>query len=372
MSRRAAWTLALCAAACLAGHAHAQAQCTPADFGKEILFRVAGDKCPKPNEPELEAIIGRIDASIADPKLAATLRSAALLAELRKLRDAYGQRPGWGASLARGIDAAIRSARSGELPLSSFANVRAPNAPPDPSECSVVAGNRGDLDYTCFVLAGSPVPPPASDGTRVAVHVLEPYEAALALRALSAAHSAISKLNIPELDKAIERLTQAQKRFDNLRNDGYLQYPWELALDAALAPRARYEACQATDSFCSGEAGLDPASLRMIFLHPGVGIAAPGLGFKGKPSWDTAIALSLEAIGFVSYTESFEAYWGLSAGAIVSDGDFGDTRFGLFVHATRWVHAGYLFSVFRDATRGDASVFLSLDLATAFGASFLE
>jgi hypothetical protein len=371
MSRRAVWSLALCAA-CLVGHSHAQAQCTPADFGKEIIARIAGDKCPKPNEPELEAIIGRIDAAIADDKLVATQRSAALLAELRKLGDAYRQRPSWGASLGRGIDAAILRARSGELPLSGFANIRAPNAPPDPAECSLVAGTRGELDYACFVLQGSALPPPASDGTRVSLHVLEPYEAALAVRALSAAHSAISKLNIPELDKAIERLTQAEQRFDNLRKHGYLQYPWELALDTALAPRARYDACQATDSFCSGETGLDPASLRVIFLHPGVGIAAPGLGFKGKPSWDTAIALSLEAIGFVSYTESFETYWGLSGGAIVSDGDFGDTRFGLFVHATRWVHAGYLLSVLRDATRGDASVFLSIDLGTAFGASFLE
>lgn len=372
MNRRAAWALSLCAAAWLSGHARAHAQCTPAAFGKEVIAGVAGDACPKPNEPELAAIIGRINAAIADAKLAAAQRSAALLAELRTLRAAYGQRPGWGADLARGADAAILRARAGELPLSGFANVRAPNAPPDPGECSVIAGTRGELDYACFVLAGSPVPPPAGDGVRIAVRVLEPYEAALAYRALSAAHSAISKLNIPELDRAIDRLAQAQKRFDNLRNDGYLQYPWELALDTALAPRARYEACQTTDSFCSGETGLDPASLRVIFLHPGVGIAASGLGFKGKPTWDTAISLSLEAIGFISYTESFEAYWGLSAGAIVNDGDFGDPRFGVFVHATRWVHAGYLFSVFRDATRGDASVFLSLDLGTAFGASFLE
>jgi len=370
MKRRAGWSLVLCAIACLIGHgyAQAQAQCTPADFGKEIIARIAGDNCPKPNEPELEAIIGRIDAAIDNAKLEEVERSATLIGALRELRDAYGRRPSWGAGLERGIDAAILRARAGELPLNGFANVRAPNVPPDPLACSLVLGTVGELDYACIVLQGSPVP----SGAGARVHVLEPYEAALALRALSAAHSAISKLNIPELDKAIERLTQAQKRFDNLRQHGYLQYPWELALDTALTPRARYDACQTTDSFCSGEAGLDPASLRVIFLHPGVGIAAAGLGFKGKPSWDTAIALSLEAIGFVSYTDSFETYWGLSGGAIVSDGDFGDTRFGLFVHATRWLHAGYLFSVLREATRGDASVFLSLDLGTAFGASFLE
>jgi hypothetical protein len=368
VSQPAGWLLALCAVTCLIGHGRAQAQCTPADFGKEIIARIAGDKCPKPIEPELEAIIGRIDAAIANTQLEEVERSAILLGALREVRDGYGQRPSWGAGLARGVDAAIRRARAGELPLNGFANVRAPNVPPDPAECSLVTGTAGELDYACIVLQGSPVP----SGAGARVHVLEPYEAALALRALSAAHSAISKLNIPELDKAIERLTQAQERFDNLRQHGYLQYPWELALDTALAPRARYDACQTTDSFCDGEAGLDPASLRVIFLHPGVGIAAPGLGFKGKPSWDTAIALSLEAIGFVSYTESFETYWGLSGGAIVSDGDFGDTRFGLFVHATRWLHAGYLFSVFREATRGDASVFVSIDLGTTFGASFLE
>jgi hypothetical protein len=231
----------------------------------------------------------------------------------------------------------------------------------------LVTGTHGQADYACIVLRGAPEP--VGPGT---IFVLEPYEAALAFRVLAAAHSAISKLNVPEIDKAIVRLTQAQKRFDNLRRYGYLQYPWELMVDTALAPRSRYEECQTTDSFCSGEAGLDPTSLRAIFLHPGVGLAAQGFGFKGKPSWDTAIALSLEIAGFVSYTESFAHYWGLSAGAIVNDGDFGDTRFGLFAHATRWVHVGYLFSVLRDDSRGDASVFVSMDLGTAFGASFLE
>ncbi len=371
MSRRAAWWLAF-AVACWVGRAHAQSTCTPAAFGKEILAQVAGDSCPKPNEPQLDAIVQRIDAAISNPKLEATQRSAALLIELRALREAYGLRASWGANLARGLDAAILKARAGELPRSGFANVRAANTPPDPAECLLIAGTRGEIDYACVVLEGFLPPPAQSDGTRVAVYTLDPHEAALALRVLSAAHSAISKLNIPALDHAIDRLTQAQERFDNLRKNGYLQYPWELMLDSALASRAHYEACQATDSFCSGESGLDPAPVRVIFLHPGVGIAAPGLGFKGKPSWDTAIALSLEAVGFVSYTESFETYWGLSAGAIVNDGDFGDTRFGLFVHATRWVHAGYLFSVLRDATRGDASVFLSIDLGTAFGATFLD
>ena len=371
MSRVAAGSIALGIAGA-AGQANAQATCTALDFGKEIIAQVPGSNCPKPNEPKLDALIQRIDAAMADTTLDAAKKGAVYLAALRELRSLYGLRSGWGAGLTRGVDAAISSARSGELPLSGFANVRAPNAPVDPAECSLVTGTRGELDYACVVLQGAPTPAPAVDGTRVAVLVLEPYEAALALRVLSAAHSAISKLNIPEIDKAIARLAQAQKRFDNLRQHGYLQYPWELLVDTALAPRSRYEECQTTDSFCSGEAGLDPTALRAIVLHPGVGLAAPGLGFKGKPTWDTAIALSLELAGFVSYTDSFESYWGLSAGAIVSDGDFGDTRFGLFVHATRWVHAGYLFSVLRDDTRGDASVFLSMDLGTAFGASFLE
>ncbi len=371
MSRLAACVVASWLA-CAAGHARAQATCTPLDFGKEILAQVAGDKCPKANEPKLDALTQRVDATAVDAKLDAAEKAAVYLSALRELRALYGLRAGWGAGLMRGIDAAISSARSGELPLSGFANVRAANAPVDPAECSLVTGTRGELDYACVVLEGASTPAPVADGSRVAVLVLEPYEAALALRVLSAAHSTISKLNIPELDKAIDRLTQAQQRFDNLRQHGYLQYPWELAVDTALAPRSRYEACQTADSFCSGEAGLDPTSLRAIFLHPGVGLAAPGLGFKGKPTWDTAIALSLEVAGFVSYTDSFAHYWGLSAGAIVSDGDFGDTRFGLFVHATRWLHAGYLFSMLRDDTRGDASVFLSMDLGTAFGASFLE
>ena len=95
-------------------------------------------------------------------------------------------------------------------------------------------------------------------------------------------------------------------------------------------------------------------------------------GDHDEPSADTAIALSLEAAGAVVYTESFETYFGASLGAIVNDGDFRDPRVGVFVHATRWVHAGYLMSFFRDATRYDASIYLSMDLGTAFGASFIE
>lgn len=360
MTRSAVWVGALWLAC--TGHAHAQATCTRADFGKEIITGLAGDNCPKPNEPQLSAIVKRIDDAAANEGLDAAQKSAAYLGALRELRDAYGLRLGWGELLSRGIDAAIAQTRMGEPPQSEFANVRAASEP-----CVLVTGTHGQSEYACIVLRGAPEP--IGPGT---IFVLEPYEAALAFRVLAAAHSAISKLNIPEIDKAIARLTQAQERFDNLRRYGYLQYPWELMVDTALAPRSRYEACQTTDSFCSGEAGLDPTSLRAIFLHPGVGLAAQGLGFKGKPSWDTAIALSLEVAGFVSYTESFAHYWGLSAGAIVNDGDFGDTRFGLFVHATRWVHVGYLFSVLRDDTRGDASVFVSMDLGTAFGASFLE
>jgi hypothetical protein len=41
------------------------------------------------------------------------------------------------------------------------------------------------------------------------------------------------------------------------------------------------------------------------------------------------------------------------------------------VHVTRWFHAGYLLSLFRDASRFDATLFLSMDLASAWGASFL-
>jgi hypothetical protein len=289
---------------------------------------------------------------------------------LRELRDRYEARPIWGASLAQGIDAALASAAAKQPPLSDFAEARKRNQLAEGRRCAFVFGTANQANYRCVVL-GDPLAPP-SEPTGADVIVLQPAEAALLFRVFSAVHSATVKLKAPDVKVAIARLTLAQKRFDNLRKYGYLQYPWELAIDGALASTARYEACQTIEGHCEGDDAIDPEPVRAIFLHPGVGIAAPGFGDNGKPSADTAMALSLEVAGAVVYNESFDWYLGASAGAIVNDGDFRDPRLGLFVHVTRWVHAGYLMSFFREESRYDASIYLSMDLGTAFGASFIE
>lgn len=370
MSHAAALWTALCIACC-AGRAHAQAGCGLADFYKEIIVRQPGELCPEPAEPPLDAIVVRIDAE-QNARLEPAQADEVYRAALRDLKAQYASRIGWGAALAQGVDVALRARPGDAVPPSDFANVRVANPSVDPDGCAFVTGVHGAEGYACFALEGLAAPASPSDGASMTVHVLAPLEAAVAFRVLSVTHSAISKLKLPAIDRAIERLRAAQKRFDNLRRYGYLQYPWELAIDSALAPRARYEACQTIEGRCDGDDALDPDSVRAIFLHPGVGIAASGFGDNGKPSADTAIALSLEAAGAVFYNASFEWYLGASAGAIVNDGDFRDPRLGLFVHVTRWVHAGYLMSFFRDESRYDASIYLSMDLGTAFGASFIE
>jgi hypothetical protein len=133
-----------------------------------------------------------------------------------------------------------------------------------------------------------------------------------------------------------------------------------------------YQACFAVDAYCTGEQGLDPERTRLIALHPGVGMGFSGFGRNPRPSAHAALALSLELIGVTLYAADFKTYFGASLGAVVNGGDFRDVRPGVFVHLTRWLHAGYLMSFFRHDSRYDATVFLSSDLATTFGADFLD
>jgi hypothetical protein len=356
-----------------ASAAQAQPSCSAPDFIDEVINRLAGDKCADAQEPQLQAITKKIDEAKERASDGAE-ESDAYLKGLHELREVYGDNEGWRAGLVRGISAAVARVRAGKLPRNAFAETRAYTPGIDPEQCTFVVGRRGAEDYGCFVLQQDQqrLPTPVSGGVPMMVHVLPVDEAARAALVLATAHSAINGLKAPDVKAAVERLTKAQRRFDNLRKYGYLQYPWELAVDTALTSSKQFEECQATGTLCTGEAGLDPATVRAIVLHPGVGIAAPGFGDNGKPSLDTAIALSLEVAGAVFYNESFEHYLGFSLGAIVNDGDFRDPRFGAFVHATRWVHLGYLVAFLRDETRYDASLFISMDLGTAFGASFLE
>jgi hypothetical protein len=282
----------------------------------------------------------------------------------------------WRAGLAQHIDAVFDTAKNLRRPPADFAAVRNTDSTLDPESCLFMTGDPGTSDYACYILAGTPEPKhPLGAKASLTVYALQDFaDAYLAHRALGIAYGALVKLDVPALTEALARLAQANQRWDNLRKHGYLQYPWELWLSSSFAAYSDYQACFANDAYCTGEQGLDPQRLRLIALHPGVGMGFSGFGWKEKtkPSSDASLALSLEVLGATYYQSNFKDYLGASLGAVVNDGDFSDVRPGVFVHLTRWLHLGYLVSLFQKSTRYDATLFVSTDLGSALGASFLE
>jgi len=342
------------------------AMCDAAEFAEEVMNDHPGrGLCPKPKDPTLE----RLDSK---NKQTRAKDSAVFFEVLRSLRD-YARASAtsgssWRAGLAQQIDQAFSLAKEARLPPAHFAAARFATPDLDPEGCLFVTGDAGQSGYACYLLQGAPHPTSA-----IAIYELTDFaDAYLAHRALGIALAASLKLEVPALEVALKRLTLASKRWSNLRKRGYLQYPWELAFSSVFSAYSDYQACFARDAYCTGEEGLDPERLRLIALHPGVGMGFSGFGWKQKPSADAALALSVELLGATYYRADFGSYFGASIGAVVNDGDFRDVRPGVFVHLTRWVHLGYLLSVFRSETRFDGTVFLSTDLGSALGLDFLE
>ncbi|HET8939936.1 MAG TPA: hypothetical protein VFN67_41130 [Polyangiales bacterium] len=367
--RRALCTFALVcvhAASAVAQPAPASSACGALAFTTEVL---SNDKhtnlCPKPIDPTLEQLQGTLERTAAK-------NTAVFFEVLATLRDyCHSETSTWRTALAEHIDTVLATAKGLRRPPADFAAVRNTDSAIDPESCLFMTGDTGSADYACYVIAGTPSPAKAS----LVTHVLTDFaDAYLAHRALGIAYAAMVKLDVPALQQALTRLNEANQRWDNLRHRGYLQYPWELWLSSTFAAYSDYQACFAKDAYCSGEEGLDPERLRLIALHPGVGMGFSGFGWKDKqkPSADAALALSLELLGATYYQGNFKNYLGASLGAVVNDGNFADVRPGVFVHLTRWVHLGYLVSLFQRDTRFDATLFLSTDLGSALGASFLE
>jgi hypothetical protein len=344
--------------------------CDAAEFSAEVLNHDATKNlCPKPVDPVLERLFSQIERTQGKD-------SHVFFAVLRSLRDhCHGTEPSsWRAALAQNIDDVFTRAKALRLPPAHFAAVRDATTELDPESCLFVTGDAGQAGYTCYFMAGTAKPAhPQGPQVAMAAYELSDFaDAYLAQRALGIAYGAMLKLEVPALDQALKRLTLANQRWSNLRKRGYLQYPWELAFSSVFSAYNDYQACFASDAYCSGEEGLDPERWRLIALHPGVGMGFSGFGWKQKPSADAALALSLELLGATYYQADFSSYLGASLGALVNDGDFGDVRPGVFVHVTRWLHVGYLLSLFQRDTRYDATLFLSTDLGTALGVDFLD
>lgn len=364
---RACLTL-LAAWLCTASAGAQPTTCDAAEFAEEVMNNHPDrGLCPQPKDPTLE----RLDSK---NKQTRAKDSAVFFEVLRSLRDyARASSPSgssWREGLARQIDLAFSLAKDARLPPAHFAVARFATPGLDPETCLFVTGDAGQPGYACYLLKGSPAP---ALHAAMAIYELSDFEDAyLAHRALGIALAASLKLEVPALEVALKRLALANKRWSNLRKRGYLQYPWELALSSVFTAYSDYQACFALDAYCTGEEGLDPERLRLIALHPGVGMGFSGFGWKQKPSADASLALSLELLGATYYEADFGSYLGASVGAVVNDGDFSDVRPGVFVHLTRWLHLGYLLSVFRRDTRFDGTLFLSSDLGSAFGLSFLD
>jgi hypothetical protein len=348
--------------------------CDAAQFDSEVVSdpeeKQPGTKhCPRPQDPVLEQLaLKTAHASNKDAEV--------FFEVLRGLRDhlraSAPQASGWREGLARQIDDAFTQAKDSRLSPAHFALVHNPLPDRDPEACLFVTSYAGRPGYACYVVQGVPTPAQPQAAEMDVYELSDWRDAYLAHRALGIAHKANEKLDLPALQVALQRLTLANQRWSNLRKRGYLQYPWELALSSVFSSYSNYQACFAKDKFCTGEEGLDPERVRLIALHPGVGMGFSGFGGKQKPSLDAALALSLELLGVTYYHADFGSYFGASLGAIVNDGDFGDVRPGVFVHVTRWLHVGYLMSFFRREARYDATVFLSTDLGSALGLDFLE
>jgi hypothetical protein len=346
--------------------------CTETEFAAEVMGEERDrGLCPRPADPTLERLLSTIQRT-ADTDQAVF---QAVLEELRDRCRAADPNPvSWRAGLARHIDEVLATTEGQRRPPADFAAVRGRDSDIDPAtSCLFMTGTAAESGYACYLAPGQTAPAhPQGDSAQMAVYALGSFEEAyLAHQALGIAHGALLKLDVPGLRKAVARLALANKRWDNLRKHGYLQYPWELAASGVFANYSDFQACFASDHQCTGEEGLDPERVRLILLHPGVGMGFSGFGANPKPSADAALSLSLEALGATFYQESFKTYFGVSVGAIVNDGDFGDVRPGVFVHVTRWAHLGYLLSL-RSESRGDATIFLSSDFGTALGLGFLE
>jgi hypothetical protein len=350
--------------------------CGALEFTTEVISKDAHTNlCPKPVDATLESLHGKLERTSS--------KSTPLFFEvLKTLRDycaasaTRAEPVTWRAALAQHLDDVFATAKALRRPAADFAAVRFTDSALDPEACLFMTGDTGTPDYACYILAGTPKPQHALGAkAMMATYELSDFsDAYLAHRALGVARAALLKLEVPALQQALARLNEANQRWDNLRHRGYLQYPWELWLSSTFAAYSDYQACFAKDAYCTGEEGLDPERLRLIALHPGVGMGFSGFGWKErtKPSSDASLALSLEVLGATYYQGNFKDYLGASLGAVVNDGDFSDLRPGVFVHLTRWLHLGYLVSFFQKDTRYDATLFVSTDLGSALGASFLE
>jgi hypothetical protein len=287
----------------------------------------------------------------------------AILDGLHTLSELARKEPQWGAGFADRLDAFLQAFAPNrcDKPLAlQFTELHATTDADAACECAFEASSEGNPGYACFR-----VPPAAT----CAIAGLPTYDladsaaAARAFRILTLTSAAAKRLQAGCAKVAVDTLKRAEQHWHSLLGEGYVQYPWELWISRELfRDYDNYSRCFASDAGCTGLEGLEPESVRPIFLHPGVGLGFSGFGeHDGPPSSRADLVVLLELAGVVGYASDFKNYLGVSAILGFQRADFARPRVGLLFHLSHYLQLGYLLGLVQE-TRLNGTLYLSIDL----------
>lgn len=338
--------------------------CTPRAAFIEHFGPGPVQRCPLPKETSLLEVT-YVDA-LTRPGSDASGQRAAIEA-LHALAQRALAEPLWGAGFAGRVQSLLEDLEPSRCEQAwdvAFTRVHASSEPiADACGCTIVAGSPGEPGHACYRFQ-PPDDPSVCQPQGMQVYDLPDWNAAArALVLLRLANGALLQLSLKCRKLVVTRLTVAEKRWQRLIRDGYVQYPWELWFSRLVSSDyGDYARCFAGDATCTGEEGLDPNRLRPIFLHPGVGLGFPGFGKNDDaPSPKGELVILVEALGATLYDHEFKQYLGLSAIVGFQQADFSRPRVGLLVHLSRYLQVGYLYGLLEETTH-NGTLYVSIDI----------
>jgi hypothetical protein len=341
--------------------------CTSRDVNRGLLSDESSwpEHCPR---PAASALLGDEAANALMLQPSNAQAQAQLMAALHTLaRTAQGERP-WGPAFAERIERLLEGLDPSqcEQPWElAFSDLHAPIDPISACQCAFEVGSDGDPGHACFRFpqAGGAALP-VCNHPRLQLYDLPDWPAlARAYVSYDLARRALLALSGKCRELVVTRLAGAEARWHRLVTRGYVQYPWELWFSRAISDDyGNFSRCFASDPSCSGDAGLDPETLRPIFLHPGVGLGLAGFGeHDGKVSAQARLVIMVEALGLNVYDRDFKEFLGASLGVGFQDANFARPRLGAFVHLSRYLQVGYLLGIVSE-TRAQGTLYLSMDV----------
>jgi hypothetical protein len=223
-----------------------------------------------------------------------------------------------------------------------------PAAGVDECACAIFGGNQGPM--MCHVLEGQAAMQEAATCPKQRV-VGKPRALARYYTYLTAATQGIRALGSLARRAQHIALRGAISKWRNLLVNGYVQFPWELWINAA-----RYEDRPLGRPYTVKS--LWPKRLQYVALHPVVAVGFQGFRKDAQYSAQAVAVLGAEIFGLLGYTKSFSHYFGASALVSVDNLNFNVPRLGALVHLTRFVHVGYAAAL----NRKDATLMMSFDL----------